>query len=102
MMIDFGQQSSYNDQETTALFLTYLPLEPLPVELANRLKTRVLQEVKNSFDRNPFTITPWMHSMTRRCKQQSGAGRLRLGILLVLIGLAAGFIYREQLLTLLF
>jgi hypothetical protein len=102
MMIDFGQQSSHNEQEIAALFLTYLPLEPLPVDLANRLKARVLQEVKHSFDRNPFVIAPWIHALTCQCKQCIRLGRLRIGLVLVLVGLAAGFLYREQLLILLF
>jgi hypothetical protein len=44
-MIDFSAGGRFSDQELTMLFRHYLPLQPLPADLAARVKALVLAEV---------------------------------------------------------
>jgi hypothetical protein len=55
-MIDFGQNGSASEQEITALFIKYVPFEPLPGDLARQLKDRVLLEVKTSLKNKKFSL----------------------------------------------
>ncbi len=55
-MIDFGQNGSASEQEITALFIKYVPFEPLPGDLARQLKDRVLSEVKTSLKNKQFSM----------------------------------------------
>lgn len=94
MMIDFGQQRSSNEQEITALFLSYLPLEPLPVELAKRLKAQVLLEVKGSLKRHSITLAPF--PLTRKNLAQIRLWYRPIIIIISILILLAGLLYINQ------
>jgi hypothetical protein len=45
MMSNLNNGCSFTDQEVRLLFAEYLPLQPMPSELATRLKGHVMAEV---------------------------------------------------------
>jgi hypothetical protein len=59
-MCEVSHSPSICEQEVQALFARYLPLQPLPPELAARLKQRVLAEVNMKLHRS-FLVWPIVH-----------------------------------------
>jgi hypothetical protein len=56
-MTDFHDHESFSDQELILLFRQYLPVQPLPAELAAKITLLVLNEVAISLKRQANDLT---------------------------------------------
>jgi hypothetical protein len=61
-MRELSRSPSICEQEVQALFAHYLPLQPLPPEMAARLRDRVLAEVNMKLQ---HSFLPFMHLQFR-------------------------------------
>jgi hypothetical protein len=73
-MTDFRDHEPFSDQELVLLFRQYLPLQPLPAELARQITLLVLAEVAISLKRqasgltwlSPVMLRSWLKTWFRR------------------------------------